>query len=398
MSDNPTLIREKLDQAAAILQEQQVDSWLTFVRETSLTPDPCLDLILGMDMVWQSAFIVTRTGERIAIVGHHDAENVKATGGYTTVKTYVQGIRDELVRILVELNPSQIALNYSESDVAADGLGHGLYRLLERYLADTDLSSCFISAEAIVNALRGRKSPDELARIRTAIATTQSIFRAVGSFARHGMTELQIANYAHQLASERGLGTAWDWDYCPTVSCGPDSPVGHGGPTDRYTVQPGTLMHMDFGIKENGYCADLQRVWYVPRNEQDIPPEAVTRGFEAARSALLAGFKALKPGALGWEVDAAARQTLVNAGYPEYEHAFGHHVGQQAHDGATVLGPRWERYGQTPFGVIEAGNVFAIELGVAVEGYGYIGLEENVVVGKDGAQWLSDPQTEIWLL
>ena len=398
MSDNAALVREKLDQAGAILQEQQVDAWLTFVRETSLTPDPCLDLILGMDMVWQSAFIVTRTGERIAIVGLHDAENVRATGGYTTIKTYVQGIGDELARTLTELNPSQLALNYSESDVAADGLGHGLYRLLERYLADTDLSDRFISAEGIINALRGRKSPGEMERIRTAIATTQSIFQAVGDFARPGMTELEVAGYAHQLASERSLDTAWDWDYCPTVSCGPDSPVGHGGPTDRYTVQPGTLMHMDFGVKENDYCADLQRVWYVRHGEQDAPPEAVARGFEAAHSALLAGFEALKPGALGWQVDAAARQTLVDAGYPEYQHAFGHHVGRQAHDGATVLGPRWERYGQTPYGVIEAGNVFAIELGVAVEGYGYIGLEENVVVGEDGAQWLSDPQTAIWLL
>ena len=398
MSDNAALVREKLDQAGAILQEQQVDAWLTFVRETSLTPDPCLDLILGMDMVWQSAFIVTRTGERIAIVGLHDAENVRATGGYTTIKTYVQGIGDELARTLTELNPSQLALNYSESDVAADGLGHGLYRLLERYLADTDLSDRFISAEGIISALRGRKSPGEMERIRTAIATTQSIFQAVGDFARPGMTELEVAGYAHQLASERSLGTAWDWDYCPTVSCGPDSPVGHGGPTDRYTVQPGTLMHMDFGVKENDYCADLQRVWYVRHGEQDAPPEAVARGFEAAHSALLAGFEALKPGALGWQVDAAARQTLVDAGYPEYQHAFGHHVGRQAHDGATVLGPRWERYGQTPYGVIEAGNVFAIELGVAVEGYGYIGLEENVVVGEGGAQWLSDPQTAIWLL
>jgi len=398
MSDNAALVQEKLDQAVAILQEQQVDAWLTFVRETSLTPDPCLDLILGMDMVWQSAFIVTRSGERIAIIGHHDAENVKSTGGYTTVKTYVQGIRDELVSTLADLNPSQLALNFSENDVAADGLGHGLYRLLENYLADTDLPARFISAEAIVNALRGRKSPGELNRIRTAIATTQSIFQAVGDFAKHDMTELEVAAYAHQLAAERGLGTAWDWDYCPTVSCGPDSPIGHGGPTDRYTVQPGTLMHMDFGVKENGYCADLQRVWYVRRDEQDTLPEPVDRGFEAARAALLAGFEALKPGALGWEVDAAARQTLVDAGYPAYEHAFGHHLGRQAHDGATVLGPRWERYGQTPFGVIEAGNVFAIELGVAVEGYGYIGLEENVVVGEDGVQWLSDPQKAVWLL
>ena len=63
-----------------------------------------------------------------------------------------------------------------------------------------------------------------------------------------------------------------------------------------------------------------------------------------------------------------------------------------------MLGPQWERYGQTPFGIIEVGNVFAIELGTAVPGYGYVGLEENVLITEEGAQWLSEPQTDIWLI
>src|SRR5512139_195853 len=100
MADNTKLIREKLDQAVAILKELDIDAWMTFVRETSLSPDPCLDLILGFDMVWTSAFIVTRDNQRIAIVGYHDQENVKELGTYTSVIPYVQGIRNDLVRVL----------------------------------------------------------------------------------------------------------------------------------------------------------------------------------------------------------------------------------------------------------------------------------------------------------
>jgi Xaa-Pro aminopeptidase len=48
--------------------------------------------------------------------------------------------------------------------------------------------------------------------------------------------------------------------------------------------------------------------------------------------------------------------------------------------------------------VIEAGNVFAIELGVQVPEYGYIGLEENVVVTPEGAEYLSDVQNELWVI
>ncbi|MGB9872456.1 MAG: M24 family metallopeptidase, partial [Anaerolineae bacterium] len=111
-----------------------------------------------------------------------------------------------------------------------------------------------------------------------------------------------------------------------------------------------------------------------------------------------AGRAALRPGARGWEVDAAARQTLVEAGYAEYLHAFGHHIGRTVHDGATVLGPKWERYGKSIEGVIEAGNVFAIELGVWVPGYGYLGCEEDVLVTPEGAEYLSEPQEEIWCI
>jgi len=37
--------------------------------------------------------------------------------------------------------------------------------------------------------------------------------------------------------------------------------------------------------------------------------------------------------------------------------------------------------------------VYAVEPGVAVPGYGYIGLEEDVLVTAKGAVFLSDPQT-----
>ncbi len=398
MANRHRLMREKLDQAVGILNELDIDAWMTFVRETSLSPDPSLELILGMDMVWQSAFIVTRDGLRAAIVGKHDAENVIQTGGYTRVVPYLQGIREALISTLLEINPRQLALNYSESDVAADGLAHGLMLLLQRYLVDTDLSDRFISAEPVIRALRGRKSPMEIDLIRAAIATTQGIFKKVEEYVRHGMSEKAIADYVHNLVRERHLGTAWDWDYCPTVSAGPDSPIGHAGPQEQYHVGPGMLLHMDFGVKQDEYCADLQRVWYVRREGEDGPPLEVSKAFEAARSALLAGFEALRPGVQGWEVDQAARTALTAQGYPEYPFAFGHHLGRVAHDGATVLGPRWERYGSTPYGVIEAGNVFAIELGVEVKGYGYIGLEENVLVTETGATWLSEPEETLWLL
>ena len=393
------IVREKLDQAVEILAEKEIDLWITFVRETSQTGDPCMDLLLGFDLTWESALMISRTGECIAIVGRYDMDNVERVGGYTTVAGYDQSIRELLLEHLARLDPQQVALNFSLSDPASDGLTHGMYLLLSRLLADTEYANRFVSAEGLIGALRGRKSPAEVALIRAAVEETVSIFQRARQWVRPGLTAREIARWFHDAAAEGGMGTSWESDYCPVVTPGPDAPLGHAMPGD-FATQRGHLLQVDFGVSKDGFVADLQRTWYLldaDAGETQAPAE-VLAAWKAARAALEAGRAALRPGVQGWQVDQAARETLTQAGYPEYLHAFGHHVGRTAHDGATVLGPHWERYGTLVDGVIEVGNVFAIELGVQVPGRGYIGCEEDVLVTPDGAEYLGEPQTELWCI
>lgn len=389
------IVREKLDQAVEVLREKDLDLWITFVRETTQVKDPCLDLILGFHLTWQSALMISRTGERIAIVGRYDADNVRLIGGYSKVIGYDQSIREPLLEEVQRLRPRRIGLNFSESDPAADGLTHGMFRVIASILGGTEYSARLVSAEEVIAALRGRKTPAEVDRIRAAIGAAEGILREVEALVQPGMTEREIAQFIHQTVEERGLELAWEPDYCPVVCAGPEGSFGHRMPGD-YRVERGHLLQIDLGVRREGFVSDLQRTFYFCRPGEERPPEEVLRAWRAARAALEAGRAALKPGVRGWEVDAAARRTLVEAGYPEYMHAFGHHIGRSVHDGATVLGPRWERYGKTIEGVVEAGNVFAIELGVYVPGYGYIGCEEDVLVTEHGAEYLSEPQEEIW--
>jgi Xaa-Pro aminopeptidase len=386
------LVQEKVDQAIDILAETGIDLWLTFVRETSAGGDPVLPLIYGeADLTWQSALLLSRSGQRVAIVGRYEAEAARATGAYQDVLAYDQSPAPELLRVLRELDPAHIALNYSLNDVLADGLGYGLYQVLLGYLRDTVYAERFLSAEGIISLLRGRKSPEEVARIRAAVATTRQIYAHTFDTVTPGMTEIEIGQLMQAQMEELGVGPAWHAGHCPTVNAGADSPVGHVE-RGHYAVSRGQLLHFDFGVQQQGYCSDIQRTVYFLAEDEEAPPQAVRRAFETVVGAIQAAVGAMQPGVLGKEVDAIARRCVTEAGYPEYKHATGHQVGRLAHDGGAVLGPEWARYGETPNLPLEAGHVYAVELGVQVAGRGYVGLEENVLVTESGAEYLSEPQ------
>jgi Xaa-Pro aminopeptidase len=271
-----------------------------------------------------------------------------------------------------------------------------MYRLLSGYLNETPFAKRLISAEKILAALRGRKTETEMDRIKTAIQTTLEIYQKTFDFAVVGKSEREVGQFMHQQVDALGLVTAWESASCPAVNSGPNSPIGHAGPTDLL-IEPGHLLHFDFGVRQNEYCSDIQRVVYFPRHsETHVPPE-VQRAFDTLVHSIDEAMKILKPGVLGKDVDAAARKVIVDAGYPEYRWALGHQLGRACHDGGALLGPKWEKYGTLPDMPVEAGMVFTIEPGISVPSYGHLGLEEDVVVTETGAQYLHEPQREIIL-
>ena len=390
------LVQLKVNQAIEILKEKRIDLWLTFVRETSAGGDPVIPLIYGHDLTWQSALMITRKGETYAILGHFEAETARNTGAYQTIVPYHDAISRSLLHTLERIYPRQIALNYSRNDVHADGLSHGLYQLLIDYFDDTPWEQRIVSAESIIGALRGRKLPEEIARIRAAIKTTEEIYERTFATIEEGMTEREISQFMQAQLAEFGVEAAWELEHCPIVGAGPGSPVGHVGPTDT-PIKRGQIVHFDFGVRQEGYCSDIQRVVYFLDGHEESPPEEVQKGFNTVIRAIEEAVKVMKPGITGVEVDRVARGVITSEGYPEYKYATGHHLGRSAHDGAGILGPLWERYGETPNYALEAGNVFTVEPGLMVPGYGYIGVEEDVLVTESGTEFLSTPQTELIL-
>ncbi len=391
------IIGQKIAQAVQILNEKDIDLWLTFVRESGNIKDPALDIISGVGCTWQSALMISKDGDTTALVGSLDVENFERTGAYKNVKGYVQSIRELLLEYLKKKNPKKIAVNFSKNSNLADGLTHGMYLILLDHLIGTDYSQRFISSEGIISALRGRKSKAELEIMKDAVDKTLLIFGEMTKFIKPGKSEIEIANFIKEKAKEKNFGLAWEEDHCPAVFTGPEAKSAHASPTDR-KVEKGHLVNVDFGIKYKGYCSDLQRTWYIFKDGETKAPTEVQKGFEVIRDSIQKVADNLKPGAIGCEMDDIARNYITQNGYEEFPHGLGHQVGKEAHDGGGGLLPRWEKYGDTPFMKIEESQVYTIEPRLYVDGYGTSTIEEEVVVTKNGCEFISKPQKELILI
>lgn len=389
------IIKEKHNQIPSIMNEKKIGCWLTFIRETEANPDPVADLIIGGKVVWESAFIFNYQDgnfSKVAIVGNFDAPAEEEKEIWDKVIPYTEGIAEPLREYFNEINPKNIALNYSEDDVVSDGLSHGMFLKISSILGEK--KDRFISAAPLIRAIRGRKTKTEIKLVTEACKLTEEINRNITSKLKVGLSEPEIQQMFHDEMDQFGVEEAWQRVSCPAVDAGPDKELGHVGPSPQYSTQKGHTLHNDFGIKLNGYCSDLQRMWFFGKE----PPAELIHAFETVRDAILKAAEFIKPGVTGHSVDNIAREYVKSRGYEEYKHALGHQVGTKAHDGGVILGPLWERYGDTPKGLVEESNIFTLELNVKTKNYGTVSLEENVVITRDGCEFLVPPQEKFILI
>jgi Xaa-Pro aminopeptidase len=181
------------------------------------------------------------------------------------------------------------------------------------------------------------------------------------------------------------------------VNAGAKTTPGHGHPTDA-KLQPGDLLHIDFGAKLDEFCSDLQRLAYFKKQDEAGAPEELIKAFDKVKEVIDKTSELYRPDKKGYQIDAEARRILKESDYPVYQHALGHQIGRATHDGAAIVGPKWKRYGDAPYIPLEEGNVFTVELGIDVADIGYVGLEEDLVVTKDGGKFLCPRQEELIII
>jgi len=241
-----------------------------------------------------------------------------------------------------------------------------------------------LSAErTLVSGLRIVKSEDELELLRAASTLAESVLTDLVPTLEEGMLERDLAaQFEYEFKKRGASGSSFD-----TIALfGPKSSLPHGIP-DETPLKQGDIVLLDFGCRCAGYCSDLTRTFVFGTIPGAWFEEIYKLTYEAQHRSL----DAVKPGAIGREVDAVARDIISEGGYGDYfGHGLGHGVGAEIHEQ-----PRLNTESET---VLEPGMVVTVEPGIYLPGKGGVRIEDLVVVTEDGCEILTKTPKQLRVL
>jgi Xaa-Pro aminopeptidase len=237
-----------------------------------------------------------------------------------------------------------------------------------------------VPTTGMVERLRAAKSPEEVDAVRAAAELAQNALAEVLPTIRVGQTEQEIGAALEAALRRRGS----EWHPFPTiVASGPRSALPHARTSPR-AVQRGELLLIDFGAQVDGYCADLTRT-VVVGDRADGRQRAM---YDLVRCAQGRALEHLRPGMTGREGDALARDVIAGRGFGgAFGHSLGHGLGLEVHEA-----PRLAPTSEAP---VPHRAVVTVEPGVYFPGWGGVRLEDDLYLGDEGPELLSDGRTEL---
>lgn len=288
------------------------------------------------------------------------------------VKLFAGDVFDSVVAFFVENNIKNVGFE-------GDSVSFSMFnKLKSMFPADTN----FISTSRMIEDIRYVKDAKEIEKIKAAVDISDKAFSYILTYIKPGMIErdvaLEIDTYMRKLGAERS-------SFDTIVAAGPHAAFPHAqAGTD--VVTEGQMLKLDFGAFLNKYSSDITRTIFIGE-----PTDKQREVYNTVLEAQQAAIDAIKPGKLGKEIDAVARDYIKSKGYGEYfGHGLGHSLGIVCHDGP----------GLTPTSelVLAPGMVMTVEPGIYIEGWGGVRIEEDVVVTETGCEVLTKSPRELIVL
>jgi Xaa-Pro aminopeptidase len=228
-----------------------------------------------------------------------------------------------------------------------------------------------VARQGLVEQLRALKDEGELDSFRRACAITDRMFeRLVAEVKFVGRPERDVAWEITRLYHEEGAhGEAFE----AIVGSGPTGARPHARAGDR-VIGSGELVVIDTGANVDGYYSDYTRTLATGELDGEM-----REAYDTVLAAQQAGLDAIRAGASGLDVDAAARDVIEGSAFAgTFGHGLGHGLGLDVHEAP--------RLSTESSDTLAAGNLVTVEPGVYLSGRFGIRIEDDVIVTDSGIE------------
>lgn len=394
-----------------LMDDTEIDMWVVISREYN--EDPVIKTMLPA--TWLNA------RRRTILLFYRDSAkgtiDKLAVARYNVGKSIVSAWDKEkepnqwkrLMQLIEERNPKKIGLNFSKDHNIADGLDKTDY---DEFMANLPkkYQSKVVSAEQLAVRWIETRTPREMVIYDQLVDITHDIITEAFSekiITAGVTTTTEVEWWMRQKVTDLGLET---W-FHPTVDVQRTSEelVGHlysfSGRPDDLIIQPGDLLHCDFGITYLRLNTDCQELAYVLKPNEKQAPAFLVNALKDGNRVQDFLTKNMVKGRTGNEILAKALQEARDAGL--LPAIYTHPLGTYGHSAGTTIG-MWDSQG----GVMKddgdnyplnPNTVYAIELNATVNIPEWkrdirIMLEEAGFYGEDGFRYVNGRQTELLLI
>jgi Xaa-Pro aminopeptidase len=223
----------------------------------------------------------------------------------------------------------------------------------------------------VLERLRARKTPEELAKLKRASELVIESMQAV--IAKHGpgVTKAELVEALRREETSRGL----TFEYC-LITAGTSLNRAPSG--QRW--EKGDILSLDSGGNYGGYIGDLCRM--AIHGTPDSELEDLLAEIEYIQRAAM---KVVKAGIMGSEIYVAGDKLLAKSKHHNHMHFLAHGMGLVSHEA-----PRLTASGPVPYDdydakrPLESGMVVSVETTLQHPKRGFIKLEDTVAVTDKG--------------
>lgn len=354
---SPLAYPRRRERLLAKMREEGIDFFLA-------TPSAHLRYLTGAELHRSErliAWVLRKDGTSLVIGPAFEADRLKTSGMPGELRTWQES--EDPIALLA----SELASAGPSPGVAVEGTTwFDDLASLSRRIPGGRVKS----ATPLLAPIRMEKDPEEIALIRAGARLTVRIIRRLMDELKEGQTEEQLLARAGDLARKSGVTLEG------LVQFGAHSAIPHA-PAGKTPLRAGDVVLFDMGISVHGYQSDVSRTFAFGR-----PPERFSQVYKLVQEAQATGIRAARTGIPASAVDEAARSVIRRAGYgTAFTHRLGHGLGLEGHEHPYLVAGNGMP--------LREGMTVTVEPGIYLSGEFGVRLEDDVVVGAEGAEVLS---------